>query len=517
MKQFLKKIHSDSPFYFVGVIALEISLFSAYFFIYKSSLLNLGYFDANTRLNIARRLFDNLTPGFAQIGSVWPPFPQLLFLPFVTIDYLWRSGIAGWIVSGMAYIATTLIMYKAIYELTRKKVMGVFGALAFAINSNVIYLQTTAMSESFFWLTLAANFYFLLKYIRTRSMGYLFLTALVTILATLTRYEGYAVFGASALIVFLTQLLGKMKRQEIEGNTILFLLLGSFGIILWSIYLWSIFGDPLYWLHFYTGIPGHTAVVKTTQVHKNSLVDAVAIYTMAVANMAGLFTMFFGMCGFLFTLLSPKVAKELKLLLLLPGFILLFMILTLSKNTPIQQPFMSPGTLLHKETNLLGEFNVRYGLNLFIYLILFAFIALNRIRYAVILYIAAISLQTVAYFYTPLYLTYQLRETVHYGITSFVPWFRENYHGGLILISAAKHDPEMIEMNLPLKDFIHEGTQKYWHTSIHDPSQYAAWIIYDRNDPLDQVTHYLSGKDLQSFGFVRVYDKEGIEIYKKST
>src|SRR5258708_28678132 len=196
MKKFLRKFEL-SPFYFTGIVALEISLFSGYYFL-QHNFLNLGYFDANTRLNIARRIFDNLTPGFAQIGSVWPPFPQILFVPFVYSDYLWRTGIAGWIVSGLSYIATSLFIYKIIYALTKKSFYAALGCMTFILNSNVIYLQSSAMSESFFWLTLAANFYFLLKYLQTRKLSFLLLTALAIIFATLTRYEGYAIFGASA-------------------------------------------------------------------------------------------------------------------------------------------------------------------------------------------------------------------------------------------------------------------------------------------------------------------------------
>src|SRR5438067_9012028 len=114
LKKLFYMINASSTYYFVAIIALETSLFSGYYFL-QQNFLNLGYFDANTRLNIARRLFDNLTPGFAQIGNVWPPFPQILFVPFAYFEPLWRTGIAGWIVSGLSYVITALILYKIIY------------------------------------------------------------------------------------------------------------------------------------------------------------------------------------------------------------------------------------------------------------------------------------------------------------------------------------------------------------------------------------------------------------------
>src|SRR4051812_18338072 len=63
-----------------------------------------AYGDAESHLNIAKRIIDSLTPGFAQLGGIWLPLPHLLMVPFVHIDFLWRTGLAGSIVSGTAYV-----------------------------------------------------------------------------------------------------------------------------------------------------------------------------------------------------------------------------------------------------------------------------------------------------------------------------------------------------------------------------------------------------------------------------
>jgi len=71
---------------FVLIIAIILSLV-AWYFSYKFHYV-LTYNDAASHLNIARRVVDNLTPGIAQIGTVWLPLPHLLMLIFAWNDFM---------------------------------------------------------------------------------------------------------------------------------------------------------------------------------------------------------------------------------------------------------------------------------------------------------------------------------------------------------------------------------------------------------------------------------------------
>ena len=46
----------------------------------------LYYGDAESHLNIARRIIDSRTPGYEQIGTAWLPLLHLLMLPLVMQD-----------------------------------------------------------------------------------------------------------------------------------------------------------------------------------------------------------------------------------------------------------------------------------------------------------------------------------------------------------------------------------------------------------------------------------------------
>jgi hypothetical protein len=109
----------------------------------------LNYGDAIAHLHIARRFIDCRFHSIAELGSVWLPLPHLLMLPFVQVYAWWANGIAGTIPSALAYLAACV----GIYRLARRWLEPAAAALTlafFALNPNLLYLQTTAMTEPLF-------------------------------------------------------------------------------------------------------------------------------------------------------------------------------------------------------------------------------------------------------------------------------------------------------------------------------------------------------------------------------
>jgi hypothetical protein len=109
----------------------------------------LNYGDAVAHLHIARRVFDSRTARLSELGSVWLPLPHILLIPFVQNYAWWANGLAGVIPSASAYIASCV----GIYRLARHWLNPSPSTLAlvfFALNPNLLYLQTTAMTEPLF-------------------------------------------------------------------------------------------------------------------------------------------------------------------------------------------------------------------------------------------------------------------------------------------------------------------------------------------------------------------------------
>ncbi len=156
----------------------------------------LNYGDAVAHLHIARRVFDARLPRLTELGSVWLPLPHILMLPFVQIYSWWATGWAGVIPSALAYLAACA----GIYRLARHWLPPAPSALAlafFALNPNLLYLQTTAMTEPLFvcemvWIAVwLVEWRASLDAETTKTSRLQCLIAAVLVAAIFTRYDGW--------------------------------------------------------------------------------------------------------------------------------------------------------------------------------------------------------------------------------------------------------------------------------------------------------------------------------------
>ncbi len=106
------------------------------------------YGDAVAHINIARRVVDTRSwlSSFFQLGTVWLPLPHILMLPFVWNKILWTSGIAGSIASIAAYVLGSLGILRLVSARLGQPA-GFISASIYALNPNLLYMQTTAMNE----------------------------------------------------------------------------------------------------------------------------------------------------------------------------------------------------------------------------------------------------------------------------------------------------------------------------------------------------------------------------------
>lgn len=225
----------------VALSALSITSFIVFYL----NGLGVAYNDARSHLDISRRVVENLKPGFAQLGSVWLPLPHLLATITVWNDFMWHSGLAGALQSMIAYVGTGIM----IFLFLRKLGVGMFGRLvgvaAFALNYNILYMQSTAMTELLLIGTMTAGMYELMLWHKEEYLFRLIKAAFWIMLSTLIRYDGWFLFlFAVGLIIFHT--IKKHGYKQAEGIFVLFCTLGGFGIILWLMWNQLIFKDALY-------------------------------------------------------------------------------------------------------------------------------------------------------------------------------------------------------------------------------------------------------------------------------
>src|SRR5687767_9838765 len=75
----------------LGVMALILS--GTAFLILVPSGAHLLHFDAKAHMVVSRRVFDNITPGWSQLGTVWLPLPHILNAGPAQNDFLYRTGL----------------------------------------------------------------------------------------------------------------------------------------------------------------------------------------------------------------------------------------------------------------------------------------------------------------------------------------------------------------------------------------------------------------------------------------
>lgn len=509
------------------VIFLFLVSFFSFLYFFENEM-HLASGDAVSRMNISRKIVDNLTPGLAQLGNVWLPLPQLLMLPFLSNYFLWQTGIGGAIVSMSAYVVAGLFIYKAAKLLTNSTISGLVAVGVFSLNINVIYLQTTAMSEMLFLCFLAAAIYYFSKWIKFEDKMHLIPAAICVSCLTLIRYEALAILLSSIPMVFAYTYLRSRKYHKAESNTIMYSVLACLGFGLWTIYLAAIFGDPLYWKNYYAGaqVSQEGAEQIKTFVFQLSYVQAFWKYFTAVVWMNGLIPTAIALIGI--PILFFKSVKE-KSFYFLPVLLSLsvfaFMTLTLKRNTPINQPELSMLNFMSPSTSVFNEFNIRYGILMLPMIALLCSYFFN-IRFIVtkILIILLMFVQFYTYFSPDFTVIYQYPIRINGGFEQkkpekdgIVAWIQQNYDDGLIMISAQKHDPQMFRIGLDYKYYIHEGTGRYWKESIIHPQKYAKWIVMDPTNQGDQVTKFIGNSPSVAEYYDEVYTSGGTVIYRIKT
>lgn len=237
-------------------IASFVSLFSFLFYFRRGDLLLYG--DAVAHINIARRVIDSLTPGPLQLGTVWLPLPHMLMVPFLFSDSAWRTGIAGSIPSLLAYVLGTV----GIFRLVRSVLSGTekpdiaartaawVAMLIYAANPNLIYLQSTAMTEAlylalFVWTLVHFAEFVIAVRANQKGISSILKCGWCVLGASLTRYDGWflAVLLAGAAVLVTVQFL--KAHPILKVALVKFILLCAAGPLLWISYNAAVYRNPL--------------------------------------------------------------------------------------------------------------------------------------------------------------------------------------------------------------------------------------------------------------------------------
>lgn len=204
----IDKAQTRLDYWFLALLTGLISIAALRVFYARGAMLLDG--DALAHINIARRVFDSRTPGLFQLGTVWLPLPHLLDIPFIVNDWLWRTALGGSIPSLLAYIVGTLGVFRVVQGMSSRTAAWI-AALVYALNPNLIYLQSTAMTEPLYLALFVWSMVFFSEFVRKAESedsyagNSLKKCAIAVSAAMLTRYDAWllAAVLAVAIVVYL--------------------------------------------------------------------------------------------------------------------------------------------------------------------------------------------------------------------------------------------------------------------------------------------------------------------------
>jgi hypothetical protein len=472
----------------------------------------------------------------AQLGSVWLPLPHLLMAPLTASNYLFYTGISGSLVSMIAFVWTAVMLFKTGALMTASKAGGWIAALVFVCNPNMLYLQSTPMTETLLFACMATAVYELLRWSISHDWRHLALCAAATFLATVTRYEGWVLLVSIALSIGYILIRRRLPRAEAGAHAILFLTLAAAGTLGWLLWNRVIFGG---FLTFANGKYAKPSLwVSTSDRATGHLALSVRTYYIAVTETVGVPFVAAALVGLAWYLWRTRLSAQFVAPLTLISFLPFFVLALYTGQRPLHVSQIS-GDL----------YNTRFGVVMLLPAALFGSYAAVAIGRAVSTVsaavrgqvrplpsaggrigrtVAAMGISVLALLVTATDAgatrlsqgVVTLDEPLHWNASraSAAPAaavLRKEYTGGLLLMQGFGNEYASFASRVPIGQTIYEGSYRLWAPALQNPAGCGISWIYMSRSSTDEVWQSLHGSP-QLSSYVLVYDDGARMIYRSS-
>lgn len=521
---FLQTLNPRRAVLTVAVIAATLSIASFIYF-FSQGMTN-HYGDGVAHVNIARKVVDSpddsLWQRYIQIGTPWLPLQTVLMLPLVTNNSLWRTGVAGSIVSMISFVVAAIALYLLAKIFYRKEddplneILPLISAAIFLLNPSALYMQSTPMTESVFMGALALAVYSLQRWVTDQTTKRLIVAAVAMAMATLARYEAWPVTALSVMVVALA------CRSDFTGrvkSSLLFAVIAAAGPAYWLWHNWAIYGNAVEFLsgpHSARGIfLENEARLGWSKIFIGHITVDVLLMIVTAAVCIGPFLILLsatGLARFLVVKRRTLIEYAPALLLLVPFF---FHVLSLYR-----------GEIQIFPLSAFGLHNVRYGLPHLLAVALFAPVCVlffkGKARRVALVGICSIIALQYGYLISegPSQIAvYQ--EGYRNGVNArparerarASAWLKANPARPMLLMNTGALGPLVSQGGLRYSEIIHEGTLR-WHEINDRIPEDVSTVILQEGDPVDQLFHGnaalardLAGKFQEAFsvGKIKVF------------
>ena len=455
-------------------------------FYYARQGLTLSHYDARAHLVVARRIADSLTPGWRQFGAVWLPLPHALNAPFVWIDWNYRTGFSGVVISIVALSVGLTAITRFIHARTGSLAAALSVPAVVLMNPNVLYLQSTPMTEPLlFGISLLAvvsvDAWLRDLSLRAHRLAGITLTALV-----MTRYEGWLIAAALigvALVARRDQWIAVFRLAAYPGVAIgTFLFLG-----------WAATGVWFVTSGFF--VPDNPAFHRPVAVLVDVLDATVALgsRTLVLVATAGVVACLLN---------SRRTLASLTPLALLTTACL--PIAAFYEGHPYRVRYMAPLVVAAGVLSAFALARVSRPIR-----------GLATAAFLVAVWIQRPPLDSQA----PMVLEAQWETPFRLERAVVSRHLDKDYDGQPILASMgslAHYMQEASSHGLRLDHFVHEGNGDLWTAALEAPRRHVAWVmIEERAEGGDQLATRARSDSTFLSGFVRAADGGGLVLYRR--
>ena len=460
--------------------------------------LTLSHYDARGHLVVARRIFDSLTPGWQQIGAVWLPLPHLLNMIPVQVDAFYRSGASAVAISVLSFAIATAAIVWLVVLVTGSTWAGIAGAVVFALNPNVLYLQATPMTEPLLIALVVLGVMMLVEESgsacghENRSRQSL-APGLVFCLACLTRYEAWPVTATALTIAGWARWRGGASWRDAIGWTASIGLFPALAIVGFTIFSRVVVGQ---WLASDFFVPENTALGHPY--------EAIKQIGWGLRTMSGMALTVIGIAGLLFVTGRAVVRRY------SAGLIVVSLVATAA--VPWLAFFQG------------HPFRIRYAVPLLAAEAVGAGIAAGvmprgrTLSAAALILLAAIELRPFDRF-APMVVEAQWDRPNLAAREVVGSYLRTHYSGDTVMVSMGSlghYIQDLSQDGFEIRDFLHEGNGDIWLAAIVDPRPYAGWILVEEKaEGGDMLAKIVRERPEFLSGYSRVCEGAGVALYRR--
>ena len=465
--------------------------------------LTLAHYDARAHLVVARRILDSLTPGWQQIGAVWLPLPHVLNMLPVQVDGWYRTGASGVAISVLSMGLAAGSLASILLRTTGSIVAAATGATLLLINPNVLYLQSTPMTEPLLFGLTLFSVTATAAWVDTHQGRIEGAPVSVSTLwpglgitgACLTRYEAWPITGILLAIAF-TVMMRRGNRWDDSLRSIA-------RLALWPIVAIAVFSLNSRWVVGSWFVPGDFFVPENTEALGHPLVawrqlrEGLTLLAGDTLPRAG----YVGAALVAWAWFRSRERASLALLLALFA----------AAALPI-----SAYTQGH-------PFRIRYDVPLVIACasLAAAGIAVSwtllRIPLAVALLVLVVRETPPLNLQAPIVVESQREALNMEGRRVITAYLEAHYDGRTIMMSMGSLGHYMHDLSLarfPIKDFLHEGNGEIWRFAMLGPRGHAGWLIIEGSAEGGDALHHAAQLPRWLDGFEMVAEGGGARLYK---